>query len=72
LHSTSKVAFRGGGLGLGLVICKEIVLAHGGKIWVESSGRDEVALPGSVFTISLPIRSRFAGPLRPGEAMTIG
>ena len=72
LHSTSKVAFRGGGLGLGLVICKEIVQAHGGKIWVESSGRDEATLPGSVFTISLPIRNRFSGPLRPGESMTIG
>ena len=72
LHSTSKVAFRGGGLGLGLVICKEIIQAHGGKIWVESSGRDETTLPGSVFTISLPIRNRFSTPLRPGEAMTIG
>jgi signal transduction histidine kinase len=65
LHSTSKVAFRGGGLGLGLAICKEIVQAHEGTIWVESPGRDEEKLPGSVFTISMPIKSRLAGPVRP-------
>ncbi len=64
LHSTSKVAFRGGGLGLGLAICREIVKAHGGTIAVESPGRDEEKLPGSTFTISLPLKSRLATPLR--------
>ncbi len=63
LHSTSKVAFRGGGLGLGLVICKEIVRAHGGKIWVESPGYDEASLPGSTFFMALPLKSRQAGAL---------
>ncbi len=63
LHSTSKVAFRGGGLGLGLVICKEIVRAHGGKIWVESRGYDEGSLPGSTFFMALPLKSRQAGAL---------
>ncbi len=57
LHSTSKTAFRGGGLGLGLAICKGIIEAHGGRIWVESEGRDEVKLPGSTFYIDLPLQA---------------
>ncbi len=55
LHSTSKAAFRGGGLGLGLAICKGIIEAHRGRIWVESTGRSETKLPGSTFYIELPL-----------------
>jgi signal transduction histidine kinase len=55
LHSTSKTAFRGGGIGLGLAICKGIVEAHGGRIWAESSGRDPERLPGSEFSVVLPL-----------------
>lgn len=60
LHSTSKTAFRGGGLGLGLAICQGIIEAHGGRIWVESTGRDEEKMPGSTFYIDLPLRA-YAG-----------
>ena len=62
LHSTSKTAFRGGGLGLGLAISRGIVSAHGGRLWVESSGYDPVKLPGSTFNLELPMPS---GP--PGQ-----
>jgi len=40
---------RQGGSGPGLAICKEIVRAHGGRIWVDSNdGR------GSAFSFAVP------------------
>lgn len=57
LHSTSKTAFGGGGLGLGLPIARGIIEAHGGQILVESAGRDIDTLPGSTFTVALPLFS---------------
>ncbi len=55
LHSSSKTAFKGGGSGLGLAIARGVARAHGGKIWVESAGHDEVKLPGSTFYFQLPV-----------------
>ncbi|MCA9992642.1 MAG: hybrid sensor histidine kinase/response regulator [Ardenticatenaceae bacterium] len=54
-HSTSKSAFRGGGLGLGLPIARGIIEAHNGRIWVESSPEKAPQASGSTFHILLPI-----------------
>jgi signal transduction histidine kinase len=56
LHSSGKTKFKGGGPGLGLAIARGIVEAHGGRIWVESSGYDEQKCPGSQFHVALPLR----------------
>lgn len=55
LHSSGKTKFKGGGPGLGLPITRGLIEAHGGSIWVESDGCDEVKCPGSIFHILLPI-----------------
>ncbi len=56
LHSSGSTKFKGGGPGLGLSIARGIIEAHGGTIWVESPGYDEVKCPGSTFHILIPLR----------------
>jgi signal transduction histidine kinase len=60
------------GSGLGLHLCKGILEAHGGAVWVDSPGYDEESCPGSIFHLMIPVRKeppddpsiRFLGPSR--------
>ncbi len=61
-HSSGRTKFKGGGPGLGLPIARGILEAHGGSIWVESSGYDEKACPGSTFHILIPARTEAPDP----------
>jgi signal transduction histidine kinase len=55
VHSSGRTKFKGGGPGLGLAIVSGIIVAHGGKIWVESQRHDEGSYPGSHFYFLLPL-----------------
>ncbi|MBD3226157.1 MAG: response regulator [Caldithrix sp.] len=52
-HSTSKIDFMGGGLGIGLSLVKEVIESHYGEISVDSTLGE-----GSKFTVILPKSER--------------
>jgi two-component system sensor histidine kinase KdpD len=61
-----KLAWRASGVGLGLTICRAVVEAHGGRIWVENR-----AGGGAAFRFALPLeagQARFTGSATTDEA----
>jgi signal transduction histidine kinase len=48
----SRKGGEGRGVGLGLAITKQIVVAHGGEIWVDSDGKKS-----STFMVKLPLEN---------------
>ena len=55
------------GLGLGLSIVRDLVVAHGGRVWAESAGPGR----GSTFLVSLPAASQHNGPVRRVEEVSL-
>ena len=56
LHSSGNTKFMGAGPGLGLPIAKGVIEAHGGEIWVESTGFDMEKFPGTTMHVILPVQ----------------
>ena len=48
-----------GGIGLGLYLCKNIVKAHGGRIWAENNPYGK----GSAFFFTLPLQNNKTEPM---------
>lgn len=55
-HSSSRVSFKGKGVGLGLAIVQGIVELHGGEIWIDKEhNSDSGDYSGSAFHVRLPV-----------------
>src|SRR5690606_25632561 len=54
----------GGGIGIGLALCRQLVTLHNGSIWAESAGLGR----GSEFIVKLPLAARGPHASKPKEA----
>ncbi|MBI4569563.1 MAG: GAF domain-containing sensor histidine kinase [Planctomycetes bacterium] len=63
-HRTSKTEFMGGGFGIGLSVCREIIRSLGGRIWLESEGPER----GTAVRFLLPVAASAATAMPPADA----
>jgi signal transduction histidine kinase len=63
-HHSDPIAFRSGGIGLGLAVTRAIAADHGGRLWLESEEG-----VGTVAHLSLP--SRGSSSAEPGRASVV-
>ncbi|WP_408164280.1 ATP-binding protein [Caballeronia jiangsuensis] len=51
IHDTHAITFNQAGLGIGLTVVRELIVAQGGSVTAQSGGRDL----GSQFVVKLPL-----------------
>ena len=62
VHYSTSGTSEEQGSGLGLILCREFVEKHSGKIWIESEGKGK----GTTFRFTLPVVSDGQkGPVTP-------